>query len=194
MAETTKRKPRARKPKTCSRCEQQLDEEERANPQKDGDDVICDECYCELFHFECCLCCECGHVDDQHNMIVVFEPDEAFDEDGRPAGVYAVTGCPYYGGSMLGGHLFARHLSWIAPIPSRTHGASTERYYATGNGHPCGHLCLECQAIPLAYLAERPLERIARGFGAIAGEWQTGWLDPKPDKIAEGYGKASWPH
>lgn len=129
------------------RCEQcgtieRINDDETPSKDDDGD-AICDECYHDNYEFACCVCQEYGHVDDQHNMIAVFDP-EIFGEDdakyGWRRGVYMVISSPYYTSAMIGhGWLHTWALDWIGEIP-RDKGE-----FESPQGYPCGHLCDECQ-------------------------------------------------
>jgi hypothetical protein len=124
----------------CSCCGEPLMPEEIEYPQTDTDGDggnICNECYHEHYEFTCCRCCNYGHVDDQHEMLVVFEEQYAH---GKLSiimpGVYRITGSPYHGGPLIGrGYLNSDVLVRIADVNPDM----------DGNGYPCGHLCKECQ-------------------------------------------------
>lgn len=126
----------------CTRCGNDLDEEEMESPQEEEGDVICDECYHEHYEFTCCCCCNYGHVDDRHKMLVVFETCDAHGYDpqtGREVwpGIYRITGGPYHGGYLVGGSwLYEDRLERIADLNPDM----------GGDGYPCGHLCADCQA------------------------------------------------
>lgn len=105
----------------CTRCGKHLDDEERENPRKDDDgDIICDECHHDKYEFTCCDCQNYGDVEDQHNMLVVFEEVDSMGGPERTVqpGIYRIAEeGSYYGGPIIGE-------GWL-------HG---ER---GGAGHPC---------------------------------------------------------
>lgn len=121
----------------CALCGVELKTDPGEEPYRDeDDDAICCDCYGEHYLFACCGCRELGHIEDQHNMVVVFDADGAGLPDGWTPGLYLVTDRPYYTSAWVGaGWLHANRLERIAEVPSK----------AKGDGHPCGHLCLECQ-------------------------------------------------
>ena len=124
----------------CVYCDNELDEEEAEDPHRDRDgDPLCDECHREHFQFTCCGCGNYGDNEDQHNMLVVFDAEGAFDEEDRKArfgrGVYRVKDRPYYVSDYFSMQLRTRCLERIGDVPK---GADPE-------GFACGHLCLECQ-------------------------------------------------
>lgn len=123
--------------KDCSRCGNKLDRDEAESPREDEDgDAICDDCYHDKYEFTCCDCCEYGHVDDQHKILVVFEAVRAREGGDIEPGIYRIVGGPYHGGPMIGeGYLFRSSLNRIAAVNPGM----------DGQGYPCGHLCAECQ-------------------------------------------------
>jgi hypothetical protein len=125
----------------CSYCGEHLGDDESENPRIDpADDLpVCDECWHDKFEFTCCRCCEYGDVEDQHNLLVVFEKTGKVEP-----GVYKVTGRPYYTHALIGeGWLHDWALKRIADVNPDM----------DGEGYPCGHLCLNCQSNLLAQFA-----------------------------------------
>ena len=120
-------------PLLCTFCGDALEGEEVESPYKDeAGDVMCDECYRVHYRFTCCWCEEDGETSDQHNMVVVFDKEDA----GIPLGVYRVKSTPYYSQDLLGGgSLHEWALERIADNPSDINIGS----------HACGHFCIECQ-------------------------------------------------
>ena len=64
-------------PKNCTRCEQELSQEERSSPYRDEDadnGVICDECWREHYCFSCFWCDEYAeNVDGPGHLFVIAE-------------------------------------------------------------------------------------------------------------------------
>lgn len=117
----------------CQLCGSSLSVEEIDYPQRDDDGgIICEDCHHEKFYFACCCCEESGHVDDQHEMLVVFETIS----DVAP-GVYRIEKHPCAMHAMIGqGWLHPEALTRIADVNPDM----------DGNEYPCGHLCAECQS------------------------------------------------
>lgn len=122
-----------KRPKFCSLCGEEFNEEEVEDPYMEDGEAICDNCYHDLNAFECCWCGEYDDIENQHNMIVVFDAKAA--RLNQP-GVYRVSGNPYYRHSVLGeGEIIKHAVERIADVSSDM----------DGDGYPCGHLCLQCQ-------------------------------------------------
>lgn len=130
--------------KECEWCGEPLTIEEIEYPPKEG--LICDDCYHDHYEFECCICCNYGHVDHQHDFLVVGGKGVRWCGRGPVhRGIYAVLKGPYFGGPMIGsGYLFREALKKVAKLPPKLR----------MDGYPCGHLCKECQnklgLVPLA--------------------------------------------
>ena len=125
----------------CSFCHATLTDEEAENPQTDDDgNVLCDHCYCALYHFTCCLCLEHGDTHEQHNLVAVFDAKEVFVfGEGDGPGIYRVNTLPDYGGPLLGAcRILAQDVARVADLP-----ADADPMNADG---PYGHLCAACQA------------------------------------------------
>jgi hypothetical protein len=122
----------------CIWCEEPLSAEELERPRRveEGDasagEPICDECYQDEYQFICDLCLNSGHVDDQHNFLLVFDVEGTGLEQ---TGLYRITRCHYYLNAMIWGYVFAHAVERIGDLP---HGAERGFY-------PCGHLCADCQ-------------------------------------------------
>lgn len=123
--------------KRCPCCGNDLSGEEIEYPRTDEDgDNICEECYHEKYEFTCCRCQEYGDVADQHNLLVVFE-----ETSNVAPGIYKIVRKPYYTHAMIGsGWLWPESLKRIADVNPDM----------DGDGYPCGHLCIDCQAKVLA--------------------------------------------
>lgn len=128
---------KTKKKVTCAFCGNDLSKEEIESPRLDDDgDSICDECYHEKYEFTCCDCQEYGHIDDQHEMLVVFEAVHASEGGDVEPGIYRIIGGPYHGGPLIGsGYLFRSSLERIGDVNPDM----------DGNGYDCGHLCKDCQ-------------------------------------------------
>ena len=126
----------------CTNCEDNFALCKDEEPYTDhSGQVICEECYREIYEYDCCFC---GDSEDdfdgehQHKMLVVFT-DEFADHswDPVPSGIYLITDFPYYWSDMMSGGLFRRSLERVRDVPSE--------YRDRDYDYPCGHLCLYCQ-------------------------------------------------
>lgn len=129
----------------CSLCGNALGTDELEFPHTDRDDglPICYDCHHDKYEFTCCDCCNYGDVDDQHNLLVVFEEVGSMGGPSRTVlpGIYRIKEGPYHGGPIIGeGYLYGGNLERVADVNPDM----------DGNGYPCGHLCLECQQHVLA--------------------------------------------
>ena len=160
----------------CSCCGNALDGEELENPQIDrrDDQPICDECFHEHFEFTCCDCCNYGDVDDQHNMLVVFNSVSSMGGPTREVapGIYKIAeDGSYFGGPIIGsGYLYGDHLERIADVNPDM----------DGNGYPCGHLCLNCQQSVLAQFTGVCWECQRISHACLEGRFGK-WVGLKPD-------------
>ena len=113
----------------CSSCGQPLTADEI---QYDDDGAkVCDDCWHDKYQFTCGYCEEYGRVEDQHNLLVVFEKIS-----GVLPGIYKVIRHPYCTNAMIGE-------GWLHPWALERIGDlwpdMADEYY------PCGHLCKVCQ-------------------------------------------------
>lgn len=134
----------------CSCCGELLEGEELDSPYHDDDGPLCDDCYHEHYEFYCCLCQECGHVDDQHNMLVVCEPVHCDGTYGsrRPtldAGLYRVKRWPYWATNYFSMWFYSDCLDRVGEVPNDV----------DTHGYECGHLCLNCQREVMAQIAAK---------------------------------------
>lgn len=130
----------------CKNCGYAPEDEEDDIYYGWNDEPLCYDCYCEK-RFICCLCEEYGNIKDQHNMVVVFDPEDAGVGEMKP-GIYRVTDEPYFTHAVIGsGWLHEWAIEWIVEIPKD----------ADADGYPCDHLCLKCQKKITAPILTREL-------------------------------------
>ncbi len=119
----------------CGDCGNPLTKEEREYPwMSPHGESVCERCEFDNYHFRCCICDEHELKEHQHKILAVFDADEVFSDEKRKAGLYQITGMPYYADGMIEGHVFEDRLKYVAPLPD---GAESDWY-------PAGHLCREC--------------------------------------------------
>ena len=144
----------------CPCCDETIEVDGDGDPYTYDDEKLCGDCYHDQYEFPCCACQEYGHVDDQHNFCVVFEPDEC----GTPPGIYRIISYPYFYSDMLSGGLFPHALHLMASLPFmwlayRTITGQKIFYKMKAgdnpNGDSMGHLCADCQTKILGQISKR---------------------------------------
>lgn len=136
----------------CTRCGNDLDHEERANPSKDGTEVICDDCWSELFEERCTRCCEL--VDKREvsakpgHLLGIWRDAPALSGELK-AGYYRVLGWPFFADGMIEGHFYADRLKRVGDLD--THGANA------ADREQClsGPMCSSCRRKVAAALLKR---------------------------------------
>ena len=120
----------------CTRCGEELNDEEIESPRKDYDDEpICDQCYDDCYSFVCCLCEEHEDLDEQGelgNLLVVATDGDPI---GIPDGIYEVVSHPYYWDSMIDGGIYDNSLKRLSIRIKR------DLYMC---GYPIAHMCDFC--------------------------------------------------
>ena len=105
----------------CTRCEELLDEEEAESPRldkrDDNEDIICDDCYTELFEITCPICEE--YFEDENfgegkfHFIIT---DYDYPHSIRP-GVYKAIRFPFFSSCMVGSDdIYPECVEFVAPI------------------------------------------------------------------------------
>lgn len=124
----------------CQCCEEPIPIPDDGRWEAGGYQVVCWECYRDEYSFECCCCGETADIQEQGaigNLLVAVgkEDEDGKTEAGVPAGLYRITGHPYYMQSMVGaGWLFETEIERVGDVPR---GIDTD-------GYPAGHFCSEC--------------------------------------------------
>lgn len=121
----------------CVECGEPLTPEEIADPfcPDGGDAAVCFSCEVDNYWEECSICCESNRAECLEKAIAVFEPDDAFRDEGKPAGFYRILGKPYYMQGLVGsGWLLEDRIQFASPLPEKK----------DGDGYPCGVVCDDC--------------------------------------------------
>ena len=118
----------------CAECNATLTPAEITEPIATGNGIVCSTCECDLLHFTCCWCGNCGKEADQERYVMVFDAAAA---DVALPGLYRIDALPYVNYGLIGGgSLCPWNLTWLGFLAAlRT---DDERA-------PCGHLCADCQ-------------------------------------------------
>lgn len=125
---------------SCSRCGDELDEEEKACPSLDADgDAVCDRCYEEYCCAECSRCSETTDKSDLKTdpglfIIMMEETDEDL-----PVGYYRILRRPFFVDAMLSGWFIQGALQRVADLDETGNRAARERISAAGP------VCTRCQ-------------------------------------------------
>jgi hypothetical protein len=120
----------------CSHCGCEMDEEQSAAPRRDDcGDPMCDSCWTDKYEFTCCWCGEYEHIDEQHEVLVVFE-----ECGGLTAGIYRINEGPYWTSDFFTMWFNLRALTHLGNLP----GALIARH-KRDDEYPCGHLCRNCR-------------------------------------------------
>jgi hypothetical protein len=124
----------------CGWCGQELDDDERENPwHRDGDELMCRQCYRDKFMYDCTFCEELedeGSV-PQHQFLVLYDPRDAGVQDLKP-GIYRIIHKPYYTAGLVGSSwLHEGSLEFIRGLPR---GKKEDP-----GGYPVGHICGACR-------------------------------------------------
>lgn len=124
--------------RTCTSCEEALDQAEIDDPLGGKDSAhLCDDCYRELYQYECCWCEEDDDNEHQAAVLVVFDPAAML--IALP-GLYRIDCTSYYSQPLIGpGRLWEDALTWLGYLPA-----------CHADGYPCGYLCRRCQRKALA--------------------------------------------
>lgn len=114
----------------CSLCGEDLNEEEREEPRKEGDEYVCDECWDEHNTFPC-FRCECSSDNDTMNYLAILE-----ECGGLGPGIYRINRRPYFISNYF-------DMWWIKESLSRIRDADGE--YSNPADYSSGFLCYGCQ-------------------------------------------------
>jgi hypothetical protein len=134
----------ARKPKLCTYCDNALDHEERVHPRKDeAGAVMCDGCFHEHYEDNCSRCEECVEKADLKaapgELIGIWrEAPSEYGPDLQP-GYYRVLRWPIFADFMIHGHLYSRHLKFVAPLDSKGEVAADHCHSVAGP------MCPDCR-------------------------------------------------
>lgn len=128
---------------TCSRCGNDLDDEESGSPDKDEDgDIICSNCWSDLYQGHCGRCGEYAMQTELKahpgELIAVWENTPATPNDLTP-GYYRVKQWPFFSDGMIEGHMYANALSRFSDLDELGKRASGEQSTL------CSPLCQDCR-------------------------------------------------
>lgn len=116
----------------CADCNREIDEDE-VYETEDGS-FYCQPCYYENQVFVCTGCDEPEEKEHQHNVLVVYSPDEVFRAADQKAGLYRVARRPYWMDGMTEAYVIDSAVEFVASLPA----GFVEGCY------PAGHLCRQC--------------------------------------------------
>ncbi len=118
----------------CINCDEKLGDEEAKSPRRDEDsDIMCDDCYHDIYEFTCIKCENYEHINHNGGIGSVFV---AFEDDilGIPTGVYEVVSHPFYADGMVEGYLYTDAIKQI----------SNYTFEIKQGWYPMAFLCEEC--------------------------------------------------
>lgn len=126
--------------RTCTFCGAALDDDEAADPRREGDDILCDACWDARHTYECWLCLETEDETERHTYLVVMDPARC---DLALPGLYRIDRTPYYWDGMLAAGIYPRAVTWLGYLPEPP---DAEGSYAAGD------LCARCRRACLDHI------------------------------------------